>query len=553
MRTIPYDLPYKLLNDRRLRAERRVFEALKRIDFEEGSTALHSLRLSEHQYKREGELDFVIVAPSGVFVLEVKGGEIYRDEHGVWHFVDRWGNDHKKHEGPFEQARSGMYALRNALFRQFGDDLRRLLTYGFGVIAPDARLAAPTPEWDPRELLDKENFRTDADLDRFLRSLRDFYQAKKANPTRLSPKLIERIVEFLRPRFDRVPSLIRRLDELHEAQESLTREQYAYLDAASENPRILCTGGAGTGKTFLAMEVARREAGAGRSVLVTCRSVSLCAFLRRRLKDEAGVLVVPAERLVEFDEAKFDVAIVDEGQDLLTLPFLTALDGCLKGGLDGGRWRFFYDANRQSGFYEEPVPEALDILLQAHPARVRLTRNCRNPLPIVRKTQAYTGGDLGIPASGEGPDVDILYAKDSTDAVGMLQLRLRELFRDGVEPGAVTILSSRPFADSSAARLPEDFRRRIRPLDEATAPDFPFPAVTFSSVANFKGFENDVVIVTDIDKNALYPSAENVLYVAMSRARVCLLMILPDEMRSIMNDLAVTHLPKLLEVEKQST
>jgi len=549
MRTLPDALPAKLLTNEKLKAERQVFEALKRIDFEKGSVVVHSLRLSEHEYKREGELDFVVVAPSGLFVLEVKGGGVYRDEHGVWHFTDRWGNDHRKHEGPFDQARSGMYSLRDKLFEHFGNGLRKQLTYGFGVIAPDARLSTPTTEWDLREVLDKDGFKTDADLDRFLRALRDFHQAKKSNPQRLSHKWMERIVDYLRPRFDRVPSLIRRIDEVREAQESLTQEQYAYLDAAAENPRVLCTGGAGTGKTFLAIEMARREASGKRSVLLTCRSASLSAYLRRRTKGEDGITVVPAERLSELRETDFDVAVVDEGQDLLTLPFLTALDARLRGGLDEGRWRFFYDANRQSGFYEEPEPDALQILLQSHPARVRLTRNCRNPLPIVRQTRVYTGGDLGLPASGEGPDVDLLYAKDATDAVGKLQLCLRELFRDGVEPGAVTLLSPRPFADSSAARLPEDLRRRIRPLDAATAADFPFPALSFASVVDFKGFENDVVVVMDVGEGDLHPSAENLFYVAMSRARVRLVMILPEEMRSVMNDLAAAHLPALLEAE----
>src|SRR5690625_2701573 len=219
MRTLPDALPAKLLTNEKLKAERQVFEALKRIDFEKGSVVVHSLRLSEHEYKREGELDFVVVAPSGLFVLEVKGGGVYRDEHGVWHFTDRWGNDHRKHEGPFDQARSGMYSLRDKLFEHFGNGLRKQLTYGFGVIAPDARLSTPTTEWDLREVLDKDGFKTDADLDRFLRALRDFHQAKKSNPQRLSHKWMERIVDYLRPRFDRVPSLIRRIDEVREAQE----------------------------------------------------------------------------------------------------------------------------------------------------------------------------------------------------------------------------------------------------------------------------------------------------------------------------------------------
>src|SRR5262249_52984018 len=61
---------------------------------------------------------------------------------------------------------------------------------------------------------------------------------------------------------------------LAEAQERellrLTEEQYRCLDALQANPRCLFEGGAGTGKTLLAMEYARRKAHNNRHVLFLC-------------------------------------------------------------------------------------------------------------------------------------------------------------------------------------------------------------------------------------------------------------------------------------------
>jgi hypothetical protein len=443
-----------------------------------------------------------------------------------------------------------MYSLCDDLFEEFGEELRRTLTYGFGVVTPDAHLPDTTPEWDESELLDAGGFRADEDLQHFLFELAEFYNAKKGSgPKTLSKEWIWRIGDFLRPRFDRVPSILKNISEVNEATESLTKKQYEYLDVAEGNARVLCRGGAGTGKTFLALEVARREAADGRSVLLTCRNPALSRFLKARLESEGGIEVRPAGRLGDGGGETYDCLVVDEGQDLLTMPHLSVLDGLLDGGFDEGRWRFFYDPNRQSGFYGDEERSAVNIIHQANPASIDLPRNCRNPRPIVKKTRVYTGGDLGKPAAGEGPDVHVAYPKDNVDAKGRLQMRLQKLFGNDVEPQSISILSPRPFEESSAAELTEGFRKKIKPLDPSTAGDFPFSVMSFSSIRDFKGFENDVVIVTDLAPEHMKPSAENVLYVAMSRARVQLDLLLRKSLEAKMEKLISRHANALAESE----
>ena len=102
-------------------AERKIFELLKRIDFGPSAVALHSQNLSKHQYKKWCEIDFVVIAEQGVLVLEAKGGGVARDGDGIWTFTDRWGVEHRKSEGPFDQARGGMYALEDALKKALGN------------------------------------------------------------------------------------------------------------------------------------------------------------------------------------------------------------------------------------------------------------------------------------------------------------------------------------------------------------------------------------------------------------------------------------------------
>ena len=56
-------------------AERLLFAALSPLDAP-GWTAFHSLDVSEHEHKRWGELDFVLLSKEALLVIEVKGGGV---------------------------------------------------------------------------------------------------------------------------------------------------------------------------------------------------------------------------------------------------------------------------------------------------------------------------------------------------------------------------------------------------------------------------------------------------------------------------------------------
>ena len=80
-------------------AEKELFRRLKLVEGTDWSFALHSLNLAEHVWKRVGEIDFLVVGPRGIYVLEVKGGGV-SCERGIWRFTDRAGYSHRKREGP---------------------------------------------------------------------------------------------------------------------------------------------------------------------------------------------------------------------------------------------------------------------------------------------------------------------------------------------------------------------------------------------------------------------------------------------------------------------
>ena len=72
-----------------------------------------------------GEIDFVVLIPSGVVVcLEVKGGRVSCKD-GIWRTVDRCGTTELK-KSPFMQAREGMFALFMRSKENLGTEVKRV-------------------------------------------------------------------------------------------------------------------------------------------------------------------------------------------------------------------------------------------------------------------------------------------------------------------------------------------------------------------------------------------------------------------------------------------
>jgi hypothetical protein len=290
------------------------------------------------------------------------------------------------------------------------------------------------------------------------------------------------------------------------------------LDAHARNERILFDGGAGTGKTMLAVELCRRQAVEGRRVLFMCES----PLVATHVKAQPGmdqVTVTTAASIPDGGDA-FDVLVVDEAQDVMNVERLLGLDAALRGGLQDGRWYFFLDANNQRGLTGSYDQDGEDYLMAARPARFTLNDNCRNTATIVAKVTALTGADVGVSTAGEGPTVEIhpeSGAKTAGKAVGRV---LDRLVGEGVDPNQIMLLSPLPFAESAFGRLPGKWAQRVQPVDARSWMDRPPSRLGFATISDFKGLESPFVILADVDLPENGPKASPQLYVGMTRARV---------------------------------
>lgn len=525
-------------------SERRVYEAL-RISRMPG-TALHSLNLPDHEYKQSGELDFVLVLEGLVLGIEVKGGGVSCAS-GVWTYSDRAGHHRTDLEGPFRQVASAMRALKDTLEARLGAQALRTVAFGWLVITTDQDLRSSV-EWAPETHVGRTGWASGAGLDGAVDKAVTYWLGKQLGARPLDRSDRERLLGVLRPDFERVQSLSVAAEDLDVAFERLTDEQLRRLDELEDNERVLFRGGAGTGKTFLAAEAARRAVARGDSVALICRSPVLASYLRSRALP-AEVHVFDLEALARAVESGLQVgyAVVDEAQDLMNLVHLDLVDRVLVGGLAAARWAFFYDANRQARLYRGYEPEGEEYLAGLGPTRLRLTRNCRNTVEIAFATRAHTGADVGVASAGQGPPVAFVDVATDEEEAAALDAHLKALRGDGVPPGQVTVLTCRDVASSTACQSSFWRRGRLRVLDGTVAAQWPVPETTLATVREFKGLENAFVVVVDLpaldDEDAL-----DQLYVAMSRAKAGLWVAVRPDTKSRLAELFARHASDAMSV-----
>lgn len=507
-------IPRRISNKTRSRGERLVFAALESLPDASG-VALHSVLLPEHEYKRVGELDFVLITPQLLLFIEVKGGRIRRGSDGVWEYLRRDGHIGRSEEGPFGQASSGMHAFERLLGEKVGNLRRHGVASGYLVITPDVDLPEST-EYAAATYLGGAEFDGGRGLARGIHKAADFWlRQNRWARTPIPPELRSAMLAAIRPEFDRVPSLRARVAELDERFERLTSQQLVGLDQiAAENPRLLWRGGAGSGKTFLAVEAARRWSEAGK-VLVTCASKPLAAYLARRLPDP-NITVLPFDSLAGISNGTFDRLIVDEAQDLMTAAHLDLLGGLLKGNLDNGHWIFTLDRNNQvlapEGFDEDTYQYLSSVGIP-----LVLSRNCRNTEDIVAQVRTYTGADLGVATAGKGEPVR--YEKvASADAEAAALDRYLDALLDGqLSPRDITLVSLSGDWETTSIRRSRRFPRIQRFADAIGRADTG-NRITWASVQDIKGLENRVICLVDVEP-ALLEGRLDAVYVAFTRAR----------------------------------
>ena len=514
-------------------AERRIHAYLREIAFGPADVALHSLNLGQHEYKRWGEADFVLITRRGLLLIEVKGGRVSSTD-GIWAFTNRFGQVTKKRESPAAQAKSAFFSLlENYLRPRFGHELNGL-TMGWGVVFDGLeRLVSSGDSTLPEQPDELTGYRRDClghnSFSRYLKQVYGHWRAKvHGDAKEMSNKLISEIATFLRPNFEKVPPLNSRLYQFNEELCEFSDEQCARFDEIQENDRIMIAGGAGTGKTFLAVACARYDAARKRNVLFFTKSPFLASFLQSH-KLPTNITVGSSADLDRFSSSgmrRWDTLIVDEGQDLCQLETVVALGDLLSGGLEGGRWRWFGDQNNQVATDATFDPETHEYLAGIA-FRARLHQNVRNAPPIVNRIHEIAKADVGEPRSrGLGSKVRYKVARDQQAIPQTVLDQITDWTSAKSVPRTdiAVLVPDNDLRDMVVDKLNDgDIRAEV--LSAKALSTKRRDCVIVSRVEDFKGLEKPVVCIGGLPPDSSHELLRRTAYGGFSRANHTLTVI----------------------------
>lgn len=365
------------------------------------------------------------------------------------------------------------------------------------------------------------------DVQRTIESCFRFYGVQKQN---ISQNLVTKIVDSIVPEFHAIPSMSNLIEENNFYFNRMTNEQSFLLDYLEEQEESAIQGGAGTGKTMLAVEKAKRLS-EDNKVVFLCFNRFLIDFLRDQYKNELtnvtfvnlnalAAKALQKERISNedihhflnniedfTDVWKFKHIIIDEGQDFTDTSIELLKEIAV---LQEGCFYVFFDKNQ--------VVQQRDNLkwIKEMDCKLVLSRNCRNTLQIARTSTKPIGiseNKLKMKMQVEGNQPYYFTAESQNQLIDWLNKRIQYYTSEGVRKNQITILTTKTIESSKLKDI-----QKIGNYSLTNEPNNKH--ILFTTSRKFKGLESDVIFIIDIDKTT-FCNEENrmVFYVASSRAK----------------------------------
>lgn len=517
-RLIPQEPVYASFSERR-------FATSLREQLPEDAVLFANQRFTDRDGDREADL--ILLWPGhGIAVIEVKGGLIHLVD-GQWR--QPWSNPKGwKPIDPVEQARKVKYALRDYLHQhpRWSRGNPRLIHM---VALPATQLDEDFHTPDAPRWLVMDRTDTPHAADRIASALR-LVQGQPPPPTHDD---VARIVECVAGAAIPQRELLTRLREREDACELLSEDQGRVLDMVSSHRRVEIRGGAGSGKTWLAVEKARRLARSGKRVALMCYSRGLAEFLSRRVAGLArsqrpayvgtfhslgigwGVLPGSDDDSAYWEQQlpqlmvsmaadrpfidRFDAIVVDEGQDFAQ-SWWPAVIAALRD-REGGELYVFSDEHQRVFARQGSPPVPLTAF--------DLNENLRNTKQIAQTFSSLTPsiqrtrGGNGVP-------------------VGFIQCAPEDAMEAGDD--AIVALEKAGWPAETLALLTTHSRHPVQVEQQAEGQEaywatfwdgeWPF----YGHVLGFKGLERPAVVLV-VNGFRDEARAREMLYVGLSRAR----------------------------------
>lgn len=508
-------------------------------------SVFHSLKLRT-VHKQFGEGDFIVCAPDyGALIVEVKGGEV---THAAGHWFQ---SGRPMSESPLTQAHRYRSKLKKCLAAAGHEDVPLGVACWLSE-TPAGADGKPGQRITHEDLKEVVLFEDDLSAPRVAieRCLNATLTRGNGPPTTAWIEAIARMWgEDFEPR--RSPRSL--LDRAKARVSNFDDQQLEVLNGLDVNPRMVIQGGAGTGKTTVALEVLQRWAWEGTPTRYLCFTEGLARWIdasleplraagndvravplrarARELSEVWGLSTGPLDtgedwtRMLHMvrDEARrrtldpLESVVIDEAQNFDALDWEVALALT-----DGARRRWVFHDPRQSFWDDRPLPEV--FAPGGTFMHYTLRRQQRASAGLSALAQAYLDArpvsgpeDPRVVALRDACDPDATRCVSVESAVSLVSALGEELDRLlalGIAPSDVMVVTLLGQYTSDVHGVEMLGAHEVTTVDDPRAEDH----VVLDTFLRVQGLDRPFVIVCEVDHPRAAKHYERRMHMALTRA-----------------------------------
>lgn len=476
------------------------------------------------------EIDFIIFSPKdGLLVVEVKGGIISRKS-------DTWyQNQRAMNKNPITQIRNNFHTLEKILKK---DSVLMQMPLQYALWFPETETSN---DW--RQIKNEIQwifFKSD-----LYDPLQKINLALQSTGKKLAEinGIAERLTNLLCPDLGQVAYQVKANGNIENRILQLTDNQLKIVDFIENETNAVIQGGAGTGKSIVAIFLAQRERSAGQKVLILVYNALLRKYLETALMNKEGIAVhTPKSLCIELkistdkDESpyvclgklrdyidrinipfKYDTVIIDEAQDF-TKDFIETVYLHLN----------VYEDRRKSLFCFIDESQSIQVgadrdysWKNSFENVINLRRNCRNTKQIYDYSIKFLEGEqklikkkwIGDTLPNGDEVTEYKYTDYNTDLKSRIKDILKEEFAKGAKKEEILIGR---IAKSEGMLYYNDIKINGKNIEFSK--DFKPGTILSTTVRRLKGLESKVVILVSDDSH-LSINLNWDLYTACTRAK----------------------------------
>ncbi|MDC3096975.1 DUF2075 domain-containing protein [Alphaproteobacteria bacterium] len=483
----------------------------------------------------DGESDFIILIPNkGILFLEVKGGIVgYNAKEQQWLSLRRDENKKYKIKDPISQSKKAMFAIRDLLYEQYPEFKRAFLNLSYATCFPDTPRPLDPRPFGPDKPQNLFIFKDDMkNINENINKILDWHRGEK--------EFIE-LSEVFQKNFHKliigndlpVKIPLRKSIEIENEKMLFSNNQSFFINIIPSLNYVALKGGAGTGKTLLAIELMRTMA-SNHKILFLCFNKPLARYIRYSFKGFEEKLYIhnihqwvsnmkrgldhPKNSLFELDQEietvvseidnedkKYDVIIIDEAQDFND-EWMISIEHMLR---ENGKFYVFYD--QQQSIFERKS----QYFLKEKFSHLELEENFRNTKQIFELFKNFNKQTKYTSRGVSGSNPEFIAVKNYELQFKWIADKINHLKQhEGIEVREVGVLLYDGLKSTNIKNLSKIIPN-ITNLDLSPAEYVQPDQLMFETINRIKGLEVPILFFT----NFVSPIEIEKLYVGLSRAK----------------------------------